>query len=187
MNKYLRAMVVMPFGAIKMGWIKLFHPKNFRGTIFCMLSPSSEISMNYGAQLTVNKGLRMRDNAKLRVRSKATCVLGASVSLGSGSMIVCHEKIKIGSRVQFAANAQVYDHDHDFRAKGGISARKFKTSPIEIGDDVWIGANTVILRGTRIGDRCVIGAGCVLKGEYPSDSVIVQKRETTVTSYKMLE
>jgi len=44
----------------------------------------------------------------------------------------------------------------------------------------WIGANTVILRGTTIGDNSVIGAGCVLKGEYPAGAIIIQKRETTI-------
>ena len=56
----------------------------------------------------------------------------------------------------------------------------YKTSPVVIGDDVWIGANTVILRGTVIGRDCVVGAGSVLKGVYPAGSVIVQKRTENI-------
>ena len=52
--------------------------------------------------------------------------------------------------------------------------------PITVGDDVWIGANTVILRGTVIGRDCVVGAGSVLKGVYPAGSVIVQKRTENI-------
>ena len=59
----------------------------------------------------------------------------------------------------------------------------FKTSPVIIGNNVWIGANTVILRGTEIGDNCVIGAGCVIKGKYGANSVIVQKRTETTIVY----
>lgn len=44
----------------------------------------------------------------------------------------------------------------------------------------WIGANTVILRGTVIGRDCVVGAGSVLKGVYPAGSVIVQKRTENI-------
>lgn len=51
---------------------------------------------------------------------------------------------------------------------------------MNIGKNCWIGANTVILRGTTIGDNSVIGAGCVLKGEYPAGAIIIQKRETTI-------
>lgn len=36
----------------------------------------------------------------------------------------------------------------------------------------------VILRGTKIGDNCVVGAGSVIKGEYEDNTIIVQKRET---------
>lgn len=80
-------------------------------------------------------------------------------------------------------NVLIYDHDHDYKAEGGVFSLKYKTSPVTIGNNVWIGANCVILRGTSIGDNCVIGGGCVLKGEYPSNSVIVQKRSTEVINY----
>jgi len=42
---------------------------------------------------------------------------------------------------------------------------------VDIGEDVWIGANVVILPGSRIGSGCVIGAGAVVKGELPADQV----------------
>lgn len=57
---------------------------------------------------------------------------------------------------------------------------KFQTSPIVIGNNVWIGANTLILRGTTIGDNCVVAGGSVIRGNYPADTVIVQKRTTEV-------
>ena len=56
-------------------------------------------------------------------------------------------------------------------------------APVTIGDNSWIGCNVVILRGTSIGKNCIVGAGSVLKGTYPDNSVIVQKRQTTVTVY----
>ena len=57
---------------------------------------------------------------------------------------------------------------------------KFKTAPITIGNNVWIGANTLILRGTTIGDNCVVAGGSVIRGNYPSNTVIIQKRTTEV-------
>lgn len=122
----------------------------------------------------------MRDGAKIRVRKAAKCEIGNNTSVNSNNMIVCRESIKIGNNVYLSPNVQIYDHDHDFRVEGGVTAGKYKTTPVEIGDSCWIGANTVILRGTKLGRNCVVGAGCVLKGEYPDDSVIVQKRETIV-------
>lgn len=178
MNKYVRAAVVVPCGAIKMCWTKLFHMSGFHGSPVCMISPHTEITVDKGAKLSIGRMFKMRDGAKIRVRKGAECVIGNNTSVNSNNMIVCHEKIVIGDGVEFSPNVQIYDHDHDYRCEGGIKARKYKTSPVVIGNNVWIGANTVILRGTTIGDNCVVGAGSIVKGEYPAGTVIVQKRTT---------
>ena len=44
---------------------------------------------------------------------------------------------------------------------------------ITIGKNVFIGARSVILPGTEIGDNCIIGSGAVLKGKIPSNSIVV--------------
>lgn len=180
MNRYLRAAFLVPFGALKIGFTALCHPGSFMASPVAMLAPSSEISVDRGARVKIGRGFKMRDGAKLRVRPGAECTLGKNVSLNSNDMIVCHEKIVIGDDVQLSPNVQIYDHDHDFRAEGGVRAMKFKTAPVQIGSNVWIGANCVILRGTSIGDNSVVAAGSVVKGSFPANSLIIQKRETEI-------
>ena len=97
-------------------------------------------------------------------------------------MLTCRANIKIGNHVQFSPNVMVYDHDHDFRAAGGVKSMKYRSTPIVIGNNVWIGANTVILRGSCIGNNCVIGAGSVIHGEYEDNSIVIQKRVDTIKS-----
>ena len=71
-------------------------------------------------------------------------------------------------------------------SKGGLKADKYKEGTIEIGENCWIGANTVILRNTKLGKNCVVAAGSVLGNcEYPDNTVIYQKRETLVKSYEI--
>ena len=161
-----------------MAWTKLFHMKNFKGPLVSMVSPLTEISLDYGGKLEIGGKFKMRDGAKIRVRKGAVCKIGRNTSVNCNNMIACREKVVIGDDVQFSPNVQIYDHDHDFRVEGGVKAGKFKTEPIKIGNNVWIGANTVILRGTEIGNNSVVGAGCVLKGTFPDNSIIIQKRET---------
>ena len=176
MNKYVRALVCVPCGMIKIAWTKIFHFKFFSGPVISLISPYSEITLDKEAELRIGKNFKMRDGAKLRVRRGATCIIGNNSSINSFNIIACHERIEIGDDVQLSPNVQIYDHDHDFRFEGGIKSGKFTTSPVKIGNNVWIGANTVILRGTEIGDNCVIGASCVIKGKYKAGSVIIQKR-----------
>lgn len=94
-------------------------------------------------------------------------------------MVFCHEKIIIEEGVEFGPNVLIYDHDHDYKTNGGIKAGKFITAPVKIGKNSWIGANTVILRGTVIGENFVIAAGSVVKGNIPDGTVFVQKRQTS--------
>lgn len=180
MNKYVRAAVCVPCGMIKMAWTKLWHFSSFSGPVISLISPHTEITMDGGSELRIGKNFKMRDGAKIRVRKGAVCIIGNNSSVNSNNMIACHERIEIGDDVQLSPNVQIYDHDHDFRADDGVKAGKFKTAPVKIGTNVWIGANTVILRGTEIGDNSVVGAGCIVKGTYGAGSVIIQKREEVV-------
>ena len=136
--------------------------------------------MERGAELRIGKRFKMRDGAKIRVRKGALCTIGDNSSVNSDNIIACRERIEIGNDVQLSPSVQIYDHDHDCRVEGGLKAGKFKTARVKIGNNVWIGANTVILRGTEIGDNSVVGAGCVVKGKYEAGSVIIQKREEEV-------
>lgn len=180
MNKYLRALIHIPCGLLKVCTIKLLHGADFQSSCICALSPLSEISLDKGGKLTIGSKFRMRDGAKLRVRRGAECWIGSDVYLNSSNIVACRERIVIGDGTMLSPNVQIYDHDHDFRSGGGIKDNTYRTAPVEIGKNCWIGANTVILRGTKLGDNCVVGAGTVLKGEYPAGSIIVQKRQTHV-------
>ena len=99
------------------------------------------------------------------------------VSLGNNNVVVCHECIIIGKDTITGPNVFIYDHDHVFDYKNGVKKREYTTEAVYIGKNCWIGANTVILKGTMIGDRCVIGAGSVIKGKYADGTVIIQKRD----------
>ena len=165
-------------------WTKLCHPTSFSGPAISLISPFTEITMDRGARLYIGNNFKMRDGAKIRVRKGAACIIGNNSSVNCNNMIACRERIEIGNDVQMSPNVQIYDHDHDFRVAGGIKTGKYRTAPVKIGNNVWIGANTVILRGSEIGDNCVIGAGCVVKGVIPANSTYVQKRKATINLSK---
>ncbi|MFW6202853.1 MAG: acyltransferase, partial [Marinilabilia sp.] len=57
-----------------------------------------------------------------------------------------------------------YDHRKISPYKKGVA----------IGNNVWVGANCVILPGADIGDEVTIGAGCVISGEIPSKTTVVR-------------
>lgn len=80
--------------------------------------------------------------------------------------------ISIGDRVTIAQGCTLLTHDGStWLVRDDEGNRYQKFSGIEIGSDVFIGANTIVLPGIRIGNRVVIGAGSVVTHDVPDDSI----------------
>jgi len=96
----------------------------------------------------------------------------------SGVVISSRSQIRIGRNVKIGGNVRIFDHDfHSLdpaaRRDSARDAREARTKPVVIGDDVFIGAQAIILKGVTIGDRSIIGAGSVVAlKEIPPDSVV---------------
>jgi|ERR1700733_13398104 len=92
----------------------------------------------------------------------------------SGISIYCSKNIRIGKYVNCGGNVSIWDtdfHPLDFTERRIHNVNKIGSSPITIGDDVFIGANSIILKGVLVGDRAVIGAGSVVTKSIPSDEI----------------
>ena len=180
MNKYIKAIFCVPFAGIKYAILKLENGKRFSAAFPAITSPLTEITVEGKSELRIDRKLKMHNGAKIRVRKGGKLEIGKNFGMSNGCVVTAYDHIEIGDNVMLGPNVLIYDQDHDYRAEGGVAAMKFKTAPVVIGNNVWIGANTLILRGTTIGDNSVVGGGTVIKGEYPPNSVIVQKRTTEV-------
>ena len=182
MRRQVNNLICVAYSAARMGLYKLCNGKNFSGSMVERISPNVVLEFNKDSKVSLGKRIRVHSGSKIKVRPGSELVIEDNVKINYYCIIACQEKIKIGEGTEFGPSVYLYDHDHDY--KKGLSANSneesFKKAPIEIGKNCWIGANTIILRGTTIGDNCVVGAGCVLKGNYPSNSVIVQKRITEI-------
>ncbi len=76
--------------------------------------------------------------------------------------------IELGKNFLFAPGIKLISSNHDFEDKSVIS----KAPPIKIGDNVWLGANVIILPGISIGSNVIIGAGSVVTKSFPDNVVI---------------
>lgn len=90
-----------------------------------------------------------------------------------GANICSSEEIRIGSDCQIACGVMIMDYNahNTYGFPRGVALDK--SSPVHIGDNVWIGVNSIILKGSEIGNNSIIAAGTVVKGTYPPYSLIV--------------
>lgn len=79
-------------------------------------------------------------------------------------------KVTIGKNAQIAPNVSIYTAGHPIHPDSRNSGYEYGI-PVTIGDNVWIGGNTVILPGVNIGSNVVIGAGSVVTKDIPDWSV----------------
>lgn len=92
----------------------------------------------------------------------------------SGATIYARERIEIGSHTRIGANVKIIDNDFhpvDPALRLKASNQNMGVRPVVIGENVFIGTNSIILKGTKIGDNTTIGAGSVVHGEIPANCV----------------
>jgi acetyltransferase-like isoleucine patch superfamily enzyme len=100
--------------------------------------------------------------------------IGARTIINSGCVLYTGNGIRIGSGVAVAANCTFAPTNHEFARKDvPIREQGFRPSKggILVEDDVWIGANCVILDGAILRRGCVIGAGSVVREEVAAYSI----------------
>jgi acetyltransferase-like isoleucine patch superfamily enzyme len=111
------------------------------------------------------------------------CIRDGRISIGdntgcSSTVFSSRNSIRVGHYVKIGGNVRIYDHD--FHALDYLARRDpmqevlhYKSAPVVIGDDVFVGTNSIILKGVTVGDRSIIGAGSVVSlKEIPPDSLV---------------
>lgn len=113
--------------------------------------------------------------------------IGSDCYIGPGTRIWSAKQITIGNRVLISYGVSIHDNishpmdpvlrHEDFKHiffKGGFQENiDLKEESVSIGDDAWIGFNTIILKGVAIGKGAVIGAGSVITEDVPDNAVVV--------------
>lgn len=114
---------------------------------------------------------------------------GAELSVGEntfigGATISCANQIRIGNNVQIAWGVVILDHNShslNYLDRRNDLPNRFihqkdwsdvATSEVVISDDAWIGLNSIILKGVKIGKGAIVGAGSVVTKNVPDMTVV---------------
>jgi acetyltransferase-like isoleucine patch superfamily enzyme len=121
----------------------------------------------------------------------ATTEAGSKIVIGnhvgiSGGNIVAAKKISIGDYTMIGSNCLIIDTD--FHPLGAAERRYTRTgaksAPIIIGKNVFIGTRSIILRGIKIGNNSIIGAGSIVRHDIPENSIYVDGKIKRLKSIK---
>ena len=99
--------------------------------------------------------------------------IGACTYINRYTMLDATERLEIGNRCAIGPGCYLPDHDHGLDPSLAPLEQSMVGAPTRLGDEVWLGANVVVLGGVTIGDRAVIGAGSVVSRDIPPGAVAV--------------
>lgn len=129
-------------------------------------------------RIVINK---FRGNTDVPTLIKKGLTVGNNVFINFGSIIdesFCW-LISIGDNVTLAPNVHILAHDASTKRALGFT----KIGRVKIGNDVFIGAGTIVLPGVEIGSHVVIGAGSVITKSVPENSVAVGNPAKVICTY----
>ena len=156
--------------------------RGLKTTGSCYFKLRKEGSITLADHVTLLAGWRsnlvgISNPVRIETLGNGTICIGNNTG-GSGVVISSRSAIKIGDHVCMGANVRIADHDfHPLdplkrRLARRESDKSVSTEPIKIGNDVFIGTNSIILKGVCIGERTIVAAGSVIfRGKYPSDCI----------------
>jgi acetyltransferase-like isoleucine patch superfamily enzyme len=176
-NSLLRILYLpLNYFAFRINGIKLGRNSRIFG--LPLIQKHRRATIEIGTNFTVRSGQRYNPVIQTNRCTISAREEGAKISIGnnvgvSSAIIVSTELVTIGDRATIGGNAVIIDTDfHPIAAEDRVTnPRDGLSKPIHIGNDVFIGMNSIILKGTQIGDGSVIGAGSVVSGTIPPRSI----------------
>ena len=167
-----------PVTLLKLSILKLLFPRSLRFKAIERFSPNVVIDVDRKSRIIFDYGVSIHSNSRISANSGGIMTIGKKTSFNVGCIVTCKHSVKIGENVAFGPNVMVFDHNHLVNQNYDLDAKKFTYSEVYVGNNVWIGAGTILLPGTHIGDNCVIAAGSVINKAISNNTVFIQKRQS---------
>lgn len=124
-------------------------------------------AIDIGTSCMISGELRLRADATRLVIGDETTMMGAKLTLHEAGTI------RLGRDCMLSGNIMMDVSDMHSILETATGRRINPPEDIEIGDHVWIAQGVQVLKGSRVGDNCVIGARALVRGDIPAGSLAV--------------
>ena len=142
-------------------------------------NPKSEIHSSF--KLGNNNYMDISDSAEIHFAENTQINESNYLTIKKNAQFIIGKNTYIGDNCILGEGMTLFDHNHQYtREPFSVSKTDFVTAPIKIGNNVWTGANCIILKGVTIGDNVILGAGCVVHKDIPANSIVINKQEQII-------
>ena len=147
-------------GALRKYWFFIFGMRVGSNTILPKLFITWPNQLRIGSNCILEKHTIFKYDGIWQ--NGPSILIGNDVFIGSGCEFNITCGIQIGDFANIASGCKFIDHDHGKSLASRIGSQLADERPICIGNDVWLGCNVVILKGVKIGEGAIVGAGAVV-------------------------
>ena len=155
--------------------LKSYLYLKYHGVLFdsnTYVKKNFEIRKSKHSAIYLGKNCIIQENVFfLLTKPNPKLTIGNNVSIGRSSIIAIKDHLKIGDNTEISANVFICDQSHGIEIGKLITEQKSKIEKVIIGEDVWIGTGSVILKGVTIGNGSIIGANSVVNKNIPENQV----------------
>jgi acetyltransferase-like isoleucine patch superfamily enzyme len=153
--------------------LRIRHPHVvLRGMVFLGRKVEIEARPGYG-RLEIGRWVHLGDGTSLRCH-EGSMRIGDKVVMGRNNTLNCYLDVEVGAATLLADWVYVTDFDHRTEdVHRPIKDQGIVKSPVRIGPDTWVGVKVSVLRGSRVGRGCVLGAHAVVRGDVPDHGIAV--------------
>lgn len=145
---------------------RLFIGNPFTNKFYESCKYQTLLNMKKKSELNIYGSVSLGPECKIVVEESAKLTINDKTYFSAESKILCCNEIIIGEKCSISWNTLIMD------SNGKSINGKEINGKIIIGNNVWIGANSVILKNSNIGNGCVVAANSVVRGIFPDNSLI---------------
>ena len=147
------------------GKIKISSPKNIYSNLIIgddvLIMGDIEFLLRGNGKIIIGNGVKLDSNIRLLSANDATLEINANTNIGKSTVINTGADITIGENVLISETV-IFKVLHIQLRDNIIKLQTHEHSSISIGNDVWIGANSIVLKGVKMSNGSVLGANSLL-------------------------
>jgi len=153
-------------------WLRLRHPQIItQGFVFIGKDVTLSARKGYG-RLIIGRWVHFGEGNFINAH-EGTLRIGDKTVFGRFNTVQSYLDVEIGGKGIIADWVYICDFDHVFAdIHRPITQQGLAKTPVRIGPDVWIGTKVSVLRGTTVGNGCVLAANSVVRGQIKPFSVV---------------
>lgn len=163
-----RGCVVLPDGKLYRGMIKLGCAQGSFG-----IEPKrhSYLKISKGSKLVFKGGANIADGFSIRIENGSSLVIGNNFFANHNFEVFPNYDVTIGNDCLFGWNVHIRNGNGHTILYSGTPSHKLPD--IKIGNHVWIGAYSIIMKGTSVGDNSIVGIKSVVFKPFDEDGVLI--------------